>query len=163
MTLAQRWFIACLCNTACCTQPKTVLKVAHAGSSSLPLVILLQISLLLHHIKTVLLRASVSECGAALQARQLAADLVTIVKQLIELNVKMRKIKVNALAAHLFSWLLLHMHVCSDHSLTRGPAVHIFDRWNDNYMQIHVDACFPFVGLFLPTGTSHICLMHAGY
>lgn len=118
MTLAQRWFIACLCNTACCTQPKTVLKVAHAGSSSLPLVILLQISLLLHHIKTVLLRASVSECGAALQARQLAADLVTIVKQLIELNVKMRKIKVIAVpevAAHLFSWLLLRMHVCSDH------------------------------------------------
>ena len=29
-----------------------------------------------------------------MQARQLAADLVTIVKQLIELNVKMRKVKV---------------------------------------------------------------------
>ncbi len=72
---------------------------------------LLQVSLLLHHFNTVITRASVTECGAALQARQLAADLVTIVKQLIELNVKMRKIKVTAvpeLAAHLFSWLLLH-------------------------------------------------------
>lgn len=71
----------------------------------------LQISLLLHHFNTVMTTASVSECGVTLQARQLAADLVTIVKQLIELNVKMRKIKVTAvpeLAAHLFLWLLLH-------------------------------------------------------
>ncbi len=65
---------------------------------------LLQISLLLHHFDTIT-RPSVSESGAALQARQLAADLVTIVKQLIELNVKMRKIKVTT---HLFLWLLLH-------------------------------------------------------
>ena len=68
---------------------------------------LLQVSLLLYHFNTVITRAYVSECDvAALQARQLAADLVTIVKQLIELNVKMRKIKVTAvcdLAAHLFS------------------------------------------------------------
>ncbi len=72
---------------------------------------LLQISLLLHHSIIVITRPSVSECAAALQARQLAADLVTIVKQLIELNVKMRKIKVTAvpeLPAHLFSWQLLH-------------------------------------------------------
>ena len=77
---------------------------------------LLQISLLLHHFNTVITRPTVSECGVTLQARQLAADLVTIVKQLIELNVKMRKIKVTAvpvLAAHLFSWLLLHE--CGEH------------------------------------------------
>lgn len=74
---------------------------------------LLQISLLLHHFNTVVTIASVFKCGVALQARQLAADLVTIVKQLIELNVKMRKIKVIVapeVAAHLFSWLLLRMH-----------------------------------------------------
>ncbi len=76
----------------------------------------LQISLLLHHFNTIFARPSVSECGVGLQARQLAADLVTIVKQLIELNVKMRKIKVTAVpepAAHLFSWLLLHE--CGEH------------------------------------------------
>lgn len=61
-----------------------------------------------------------------MQARQLAADLVTIVKQLIELNVKMRKIKVSRIIKAGTGMLLF---TCSHDPMSGKASARCTDTW----------------------------------